>query len=333
MANFILNESLETPTPAWTFSSNALGRVNIGSSKHGSWAAGINWAAGDGSQSESWATPPLDTLTATGAYDLGIFVVDTGAAGDSRFQIQIDQGSGFETVARGFPASVPQTGDPVIQRNVWTSIRAFGVSITTLSPTVRFRVDGSQSGESSGAYLIDFGFMGLSMAVKLAERAVDAIVTSMVANFGTELSAIDTDRNDGVTLAIPASTDYHKHEKAEIAGSVAQVEVFESDFDFDNPYSDSDAQRAVYEVPVTVRLTCFNRDGDSATTMHKRKRRYAAGLFSVVNKNPRLVSPVDDAIQVAVVEGVETEIDRDAEDNISKVRATVRCRVRCEEVQ
>lgn len=200
-------------------------------------------------------------------------------------------------------------------------------------PDIRLRL-GAQAAEGVFGWwhVDDLVVEGTPLAVKLAERAVDAIESLLQSNLSTELTAIDTDRGDGITMAAPANGQYYKREKAEVAGATAHVEIFESDWDFTNPYTDADAQRATYDLPVFVRVTCFNRDGDSADTMHARKRRYAAGVFNVINKNSDL-GDSDDATINVVVQGVDTDFDRDAEDNISKVRATLRLLVKCEEVQ
>ena len=172
------------------------------------------------------------------------------------------------------------------------------------------------------------------MAVKLAERGVGAIVTLLQDELGTELGLIDTDRGDGITMAVPATAQYYTYPKAEIAGGTVHVEVFEGSIEFLNPYVDVDAQRAVYHLPVTVRVTHFNRQGESAASMMLRSQRYATGVFNVFNKNPLLKS-ADAAIQIGVAEGVDPawEFDGEDVDKIIKTQVTIPIRLRCEEVQ
>lgn len=141
------------------------------------------------------------------------------------------------------------------------------------------------------------------VAVMLAERGIDAVVALLQANLGTELGLIDTDRADGITMAAPPNYAYHKRQKPEIVGGTAHIEVYEDEFAFKNfggdtseSYTDLGAQRAVYELPVTIRLTWFNRDQDDGDEMAVRGRRYSAGVFNTLAKTPTL-DAADDALQ------------------------------------
>jgi hypothetical protein len=170
------------------------------------------------------------------------------------------------------------------------------------------------------------------MAVKLSERAVDAVVTLYQAQLSTELTAIYNDRGDSVSLAVPPNANYYKREKAEISDGQAHIEVFDGGFEFENPYSDSDAQRAVYVIPLTVRLTYFNRAGLDADAMELRRRRFQVGLFNVVNKN-RSIDASDDAVQIGVVTGVPDPAIEREDGNVIKFQVSVNVDVRCEEIQ
>ena len=172
------------------------------------------------------------------------------------------------------------------------------------------------------------------MAVKLAERAVDALVTLYQAQLATELAAIVTERADLITLVAPETANYYKREKpGEIAGATTHIEVFDGGYEFDNPYTDSDAQRAVYTLPVTVRLTCFNRDGADADKMETRRRRYQAGLFNVINKN-RAIDATDDAIKIGAVRAVPDPAgERDDDGNVVSFQVSIELEITCEEVQ
>lgn len=176
------------------------------------------------------------------------------------------------------------------------------------------------------------------VVVKLSERAVDAIVSTMQTNFGTELAAIDTARADGVTLAVPATTDYYKRPKPEIAGATTHVEVFEGDSlnlggladDPEAAWADMDQERATYKLEATVRVTCFNRDGDDADTMRKRMRRYSAGLYNVFIRNTRL-GATDDAIQAARIERIDWDETESDDGGVAKVQVTAHALIACEE--
>jgi hypothetical protein len=130
------------------------------------------------------------------------------------------------------------------------------------------------------------------------------------------------------------AAQYYNHPQPVITGASAHVEIFESSFEFTNPYVDSDSQRAVYNIPITVRVTWFNRDGDTRETMVTRGRRYSAGVFNVFNKNPTLADS-DDATQLGVVERVTPAwegID-EPEPGTFKGSIVLECEVKCEENQ
>lgn len=172
----------------------------------------------------------------------------------------------------------------------------------------------------------------MPVAVKLSERAVDAVVALYQAQLPGELSAIVTERADGITLEAPTNSDYYKREKVEVATGQTHIEVFDGGFEFENPYSDADAQRAVYVIPLTVRLTYSRRDGANADTMELRRRRFQAALFNVVNKN-RHIDASDDAVQIGVVTGVPDPAIEREDGNVVKFQVSVNVLVRCEEIQ
>lgn len=172
------------------------------------------------------------------------------------------------------------------------------------------------------------------MAVYLAERGVDAVAALLLAKLATELSAIDTERSDGITLAAPVSANYYKRPKAELAGATVHVEVFETGYEFNNSYVDSGDSRAVYGLPVTVRLTYFNRTGADRDEMVTRMRRYSAGLFNSVSKFSGLADS-DDGTQIAAVDSITPpwdDLDQSAP-GVFKGSITLNLTVKCEEIQ
>jgi len=173
-----------------------------------------------------------------------------------------------------------------------------------------------------------------AVAVKLAERGVNAVVSCLQTYLATELTAIDTDRADGITMAAPANANYYKRPKAEITGATAHVEVFEGGYEFRNPYVDSGDSRAVYDLPVTVRVTYFNRSGDTRDKMCIRMRRYSAGVFNAISKHSELADS-DDATQIAGINSVTPpwESITETEPGTFKGSITLQLTVRCEEVQ
>ena len=172
------------------------------------------------------------------------------------------------------------------------------------------------------------------MAIRLAERGVGEVVTLLKADLGTELALIDTDRSgDSLVLAVPASADYYDYPNPVIGDGAAHVEVFESAYDFENPYSDASSGRISYSLPVTVRLTFLNRDGDSRAEMGQRARRYASGIAIVFIRKPTL-GGADDKILITGARVVEPDWTTEGEDarDIAKGRVTVELELRCSEV-
>lgn len=168
------------------------------------------------------------------------------------------------------------------------------------------------------------------MVVKLSERPIDAVTALYQSDLATELAAIVADRGDAVTLDAP--TAFVKHERAEVSGPNT-LEVYDGGYEFQNPYSDADAERATYAIPIYVRATVFNRDNADAAKMALRRRRYQAALFNVVNKTPS-VDATDDAIHIGVVAGVPDPLtERDDTGNVVKFQVSVRLLVTLEETQ
>lgn len=187
---------------------------------------------------------------------------------------------------------------------------------------------------AAGTWRVDNLRLGVvSLAVKLAERAINAVVAILQAQLVTELGLIDANRADGITLTVPVAGDYWKRPKSEIAGSEVQVCVYESAFDFENPYIDADSQRAAYAIPVVVRLVLFNVRAETADVMLTRIRRYGTGVFNVINKSPTL-GGADPALKICVAQRVVPSWDIDSDkDQVGKGSVEIPLVVHCEETQ
>ncbi len=172
------------------------------------------------------------------------------------------------------------------------------------------------------------------MAIYLAERVVDGVVAILQSDLATELGAIDTERNDGITLAAPANAQYTKYPLIETAGSTVHVEVFEGSWSFGISSTDANDQRATFDIPITVRLSHFNRDNDDSDTMMIRMRRYQVGLFNVINKNYDLGGS-DPCLLVSTVTDCTPswEIDDPLTPRIALVRASMTVNVKVAETQ
>lgn len=314
----LLNGGLELPGPEPSFS---FGAARTTTSPHeGSYCAELPKDAGQLTAGRVQWT--LDEMTVGVTYDVACYV--KRPAGPGGIRCRYDPGDGSTNIL-----ATKSSGS-----GAW-ALWEVG-SFVALGTTGWLRFDSLITDDGKSWFMDEVTFTGVgsAVAVKLSERAVDAVVSLLQANLATELTAIDTDRADGVTMAAPANAQYYKRPKSEVAGATVHVEVYEGSFDFTNPYTDADAERAVYDLPLDVRVTFFNRDQDTADTMMIRMRRYATAVFNVINKNPSLADS-DNATQHIVVTGVRPywEVDSEDEDKVVRVRTTVSLTVACEEVQ
>lgn len=169
-----------------------------------------------------------------------------------------------------------------------------------------------------------------SVAIKLWETPVDALTTVLKSRLATELSAIEAERGDGLSLQVPASGDYYISEIKEATGPVI-VEVLPAAFELADPYVDAGSNRATFEVEILIRVTFTNRNQFSGDEMERAACRYAAAIFRVLLNYPYLEG-TDPAVQIVRPGNFERELDRDEdEDGVSKMRVTVSCVARCEE--
>ena len=178
------------------------------------------------------------------------------------------------------------------------------------------------------------------MAIMLSERAIDAVVTCLTDNLGTECDAINADRADDYDIAPPLAANIYKLPKSELANGTVHVEVFEDTFEFDNPYSDIANNRAVTSIPTTIRVTFLNHGDNSGATMPAgamitKMRRYGAAVFNAITKNYQLVSPVDDAIKLTRVVRVipAWEVDDEDTNKVTKVTTTIQVVIEMEECE
>jgi len=236
----------------------------------------------------------------------------------------------------GLPESnIYQVHSWEITPDTWTY---FEFTLTTNGPDDSIKILPQRNGDGFGVinWHIDDLSYGDTVAVKLAERAVDSIVALLQSQFATELAAIDTDRGDGLTMAAPTSDNYYKYNRPELGGGEAHVEVFEEeDIEFLNPTKDISDARAQYRLDLVVRVTWFNRNQDTLEEMMTRGRRYAAGVFNTMTKN-HLLADSDDATQYVEVNRVTPptvgDVDEDGV-NIAKGQTSIFITVPCEEIQ
>ena len=187
-------------------------------------------------------------------------------------------------------------------------------------------------------WYVDDCFYGDGMAIKLAELGVGSTVALLKANLGTELGLIDTDRADAITMIDPAAANYYEYPLAEVAGNAAHVEVFEGAIDFgsleDGSNTDIAAERATYTLPLTIRVTWFNRTGDTPAQMVLRGQRYSAGIYNVLIKD-NTVGDSDDATKIGKITSVTPAWQGIAPDGTDRLKGqiTLTAEIRCEETQ
>lgn len=322
----IPNGDCESATPAITL--EGLAERNTDAPYSGSYAVMLFTRKGFiGGDDVSRATWPGIPVTPGQEYELSYWYSDAEGPDQASLITELDPGDGtFQQLVEHSPPGL-----------LGSYQQQTGLRFTAAGSTAYFRARSTTTAAAliSDEWFVDYiEYRELDMAVELAERGIDAMVAILQSALGTELAAIDTARGDSITMDVPASGNYYKYPKAEIAGETVHVEVFEDEFEFLNPYSDAASQRAVYLLPLTVRITHFNRANYSAGDMVTRSRRYATGVFNVINKNPYLAG-TDDAIQVAVVEKVTPVWVPEGEDvqKIIKTVDTLQVVLRCEEVQ
>ncbi len=114
------------------------------------------------------------------------------------------------------------------------------------------------------------------MTIQLSERAVTAMISTLQANLPAELTLIETEFGDGVSLPAPANAEYYNRPKSEISDGDAHVEVFEDAYEFRDPYSDGAANRVSFNFELTVRLTFHNRNAETLG-FHEHIRRPLVG--------------------------------------------------------
>lgn len=181
-------------------------------------------------------------------------------------------------------------------------------------------------------WLLDDVEIPSTVAIKLTERAINAIVATFQTYFTTEAAAIDADRADGIVLAVPDAANYYKRPKSEIAGATVHMEVFERSFPFEAPAIDAQYQRAQYDAGLVCRITCFNRNGETADAMFKRMRRYGSLMKIMFVKHPFLENN-DSMIQGAVATEFQPHHETEGEDvdKVLKVRVTMPVTIKCTE--
>jgi len=247
------------------------------------------------------AQSPDMVVTAGNAFDVSFWLQWTDISHE-QFKMLVSHYPNGTSMSR---ASIDLIRSTQFAADVWHQFK-YTVTSNSTSNALYFATQlSSNSFTGSIDWFCDnVSFSDAGVAVKLAERSVSALDTQLKAQLGTELGAIDTDRADGITMAVPASGDYHQFDKQVTAtgAGTPEVHIFEDqEYEFINP--NHDVQRgssAYYNLPVTLRLVWWNRDDDTRSDMETRKRRYLTGIYNVIVADHTIGSS-DDAIKKVLV--------------------------------
>lgn len=250
----------------------------------------------------SYRTTPTDTPTAS---TLSAQVsVSSGTAYALSTWVSLESGACGISLAYRCPATA--TADTVLTTLAATDIKSgwnfLSGSFTATAANASFRVVTNTA--DFGTWYVDTCAMSPSgtRKIELSELPVRTVLETVRSHLPAEIDEIN-DAHSDITLTKPTTSGYYNRPKAEITGGDVHVEVYESGFDIRSPYQDVDANRATYDIPITVRLTAFNRANLSASDMMNALRRYEAALGRVFLENPYL-DRQEDAVQVCRIDSV-----------------------------
>lgn len=275
---------------------------------------------------------PNANLVVGNSYTVAAWVNASGARPTTSWSHYIEafwiDALGAEQIISAADATTFPAGD------TWT-YHVFGSFVADAAqPKVGFRTEGlgGPAVQSKVFYLDDAALTGVAeqlVAIELGERIIRELVSYYQTDFPVQIAAVDAARADGISLDVPDNSNYFDHERLEGIpsgeGPLVFLEFFEGDFDFSNPYTDVDAGRATYEIPVVVRLTYYNEKGTPMGDVEKRKRRYSVALTEVPRQSPRLAGT--DPSVLSVVPG---RVEYDREDVGSGIRKTsISCPLLC----
>lgn len=250
---------------------------------------------------------------------------------NDRLHVQMDRGDGsyatLETI---------QSGATDIQQDIWTPKR-YTFTALGANGSVRLFADYASGLDVTASNwwadmvrVFDATFGG----AKLAQRAIDATIALLNSDLAAYLQDQDLLWNDSIKLTAPASSAIFDYERAETAGPKVQIAVFEETaYLLTDPYIDQQAGRAIYELPLLIRVTYSAELAKGPSEFMKRLRRYAAAIRDLIHAYQAL-GGTDDAIQSAVVSGIVPPRDLkpgEGEDLVVKGEIGIRLLVRCEE--
>lgn len=166
------------------------------------------------------------------------------------------------------------------------------------------------------------------MAVFLAELAVREIMATLQRRLPDELSKIEVERADGVSLPAPERWRERPAELDAILGGVrCAVEVYEESLEASVPEASLCAGSGATvssEASLVVRVSHAATGDETPSEMAARTRRYAAAVVRVLRSNPSLESAADGlSVRLSGSVGL-AYADADVEGRVSADRAVVR---------
>ena len=160
------------------------------------------------------------------------------------------------------------------------------------------------------------------MSVEFTQRVVDALEAEFTASYGAALTSIDA------TLA--GVDQYYKYPVPVIGGDTLHVEFFESEVEFNEPYTDKSSGVNSFEGTYAVRFTLLNRSQLEAGDMVTNIRKYASAALKVVRDNPTL----SDACIIDTIADAWShswDIDGEEENKKLKLRGMLTLRIKVQE--
>lgn len=123
----------------------------------------------------------------------------------------------------------------------------------------------------------------MTATFKGSEVIVDAIVAKLKAEMATRVAAINTEKNDGITITAPASDRYFVAAQRSIAPGSPAVLVM------DGPMSRDGRGESFHEVPTVTRIGVWVRDEDfvEETLARKLQRLSRAVIESLWDGTPK----------------------------------------------
>jgi len=229
-----------------------------------------------------------------------------------------------DLVASGFGLFVFEYEDPIGSTPVeigttasylWVQLKK---TVVPSSGIIRVRARSTHPSDQASTFLVDLvSIKEVAMAVLLSERAVGQLLAYFQANLASELSAIESERGD--SLSLPAPDAWWDEERKTFITRECEVEVWNVGGSFPHFERDISAWIAGTRMPlaseteVKIRITHANRTQLTSRQMGLRSERYVAALIRLLRNNPKLA--IDEIQYVRPLRFAVREDDREFADD------------------